>query len=66
MKQTTFEYNILPKHIKEFEPGVALTDYNDGLIFYRRFSNILNDSLLELISKLSMTFGLKFIGAVSN
>ena len=42
---TANEYNILPKHIKEFEPRAALTDDNDGLIFYRRFSNILHDIL---------------------
>ena len=35
------EYNALPEHIKEFEPQIALTDFSDGLVFYRRFANLL-------------------------
>ena len=32
-------------HIKHFEPEQALTDYNDGLVFYRRFSTVLPNIL---------------------
>jgi release factor glutamine methyltransferase len=39
------EYNALPMHIKHFEPEQALTDYNDGLVFYRRFSTVLPNIL---------------------
>ena len=35
------EYNGLPQHIQAFEPKVALTDCNDGLLFYKRFSQLL-------------------------
>ena len=42
---TADEYEKLPKHIKNFEPKIALTDYDDGLLFYRRFANILTDIL---------------------
>ena len=30
----------LKSEVKDFEPEVALTDYDDGLIFYKRFSKI--------------------------
>ena len=39
------EYALLPDHIKNFEPQLALTDSNDGLAFYRRFATILPDIL---------------------
>ena len=35
------EYEGLPPEIKHFEPQVALLGGNDGLEFYRKFSNIL-------------------------
>ena len=31
------DYNVLPKHIKKFEPPLALTDNDDGYIFYKFF-----------------------------
>ena len=31
--------NTLPLEVKNFEPKIALTDYGDGLSFYRNFSN---------------------------
>tara|TARA_B100000029_G_scaffold368455_1_gene362001 strand:+ start:109 stop:957 length:849 start_codon:yes stop_codon:yes gene_type:complete len=42
---TADEYAMLPKHIKNFEPKIALTDSGDGLIFYRRFAHILKKML---------------------
>ena len=42
---TLEEYNKLPKHIKQYEPKIALTDGKDGLTFYKRFANILNNNL---------------------
>jgi len=42
---TADEYECLPSYIKNFEPQIALTDYYDGLLFYRRFANILNNIL---------------------
>ena len=41
------EYRVLMKDVKDFEPELALTDSNDGLTFYKRFANVLN----ELLSK---------------
>ena len=41
------EHRVLMKDVKDFEPELALTDSNDGLTFYRRFANVLN----ELLSK---------------
>ena len=38
---TNNEYHALPEHIKAFEPQIALTDFGDGLVFYKRFSNLL-------------------------
>ncbi len=34
------EMNNLSKEIKNFEPHIALTDFSDGLIFYRRLGEI--------------------------
>ena len=34
------EMNELMKDVKDFEPSYALTDNNDGLTFYRRFSEM--------------------------
>ena len=42
---TEDEFIQLPNHIKKFEPEISLTDYSDGLVFYRRFSSILSDIL---------------------
>jgi len=39
------EYNLLPKHIKKYEPPYALTDYYDGLTFYKRFIYIIKENL---------------------
>ena len=38
-------YHNLPKHIKNYEPRLALTDERDGLVFYRRFAHCLPDIL---------------------
>ena len=43
---TNSEYKALPKHIKDFEPKIALTDQDDGLVFYKRFASILNKLLM--------------------
>ncbi|MBK8946783.1 MAG: peptide chain release factor N(5)-glutamine methyltransferase [Ignavibacteriae bacterium] len=32
------EYNLLEKELLEFEPKIALTDFNDGLSFYKMIS----------------------------
>ena len=32
------EYNLLEKELTDFEPNIALTDFNDGLTFYRNIS----------------------------
>jgi len=42
---TNDEYHALPTHIKDFEPQIALTDFHDGLVFYKRFSNLLPEIL---------------------
>ena len=39
------EYLLLGKDIKDFEPKIALTDLDDGLTFYYRFSKIAQDLL---------------------
>jgi len=44
---STSEYKVLPKHIKDFEPKIALTDQDDGLVFYKRFASILNKILMS-------------------
>ena len=38
---TQKEYSRLPKHITAYEPKIALTDNDNGLLFYKRFANIL-------------------------
>ena len=43
---TNCEYQALPVHIKNFEPAIALTDQNDGLVFYKRFATILSTLLM--------------------
>jgi len=42
---TEDEFSKLPNHIKKFEPEISLTDYSDGLVFYKRFSAILSNIL---------------------
>ena len=39
------DYNKLSSEIKNYEPRQALTDNDDGLIFYRRFAQIMKDIL---------------------
>lgn len=39
------EMKNLPKEIKNFEPHIALTDFDDGLIFYHRLGEIGKDML---------------------
>lgn len=38
------EYNSLPKEIRNFEPGQALTDGKDGLVFYRKMIDLLKNT----------------------
>ena len=42
---TKTEYLSLPKEIKNYEPKIALTDNQDGLLFYRRFAKTLKENL---------------------
>ena len=39
------KFNQLPNHIKKYEPSHALTDYQDGLTFYKRFIHIIKKNL---------------------
>ena len=39
------DYKKLPNYIKKHEPSKALTDYNDGLTFYKRFIPIIKQNL---------------------
>jgi len=39
------DYNVLPKHIKCYEPEIALTDNSNGLIFYKNFVQIAKKNL---------------------
>ena len=39
------EYRSLDEEVKKYEPAKALTDFGDGLIFYRRFSKIIKQIL---------------------
>jgi release factor glutamine methyltransferase len=55
---TQDEYIKLPLEIKNYEPQIALTDHKDGLVFYQRFSQILNNILNPngvFISEISST-----------
>ncbi|MGA2668498.1 MAG: peptide chain release factor N(5)-glutamine methyltransferase [Ignavibacteria bacterium] len=38
------EYNSLPEEIRNFEPGQALTDGKDGLVFYRKMIDLLKNT----------------------
>ncbi len=42
---STEEFEKLDKNVKEFEPEVALTDFGDGLTFYRRYYEVFSDML---------------------
>ena len=44
---TKEEYVDLSNDVKMYEPEIALTDNKDGLSFYNRFSEILNDILMN-------------------
>ena len=44
---STEEFEKLDKNVKEFEPEVALTDFGDGLTFYRRYYEVFSDMLTE-------------------
>ncbi len=39
------EYKSLDEEVKNYEPAKALTDFSDGLNFYRRFAEIIRDLL---------------------
>ena len=39
------EYVELNNEVKNFEPDIALTDFNNGMIFYKRYAEILNELL---------------------
>ncbi len=41
------EFPDLMEDVRDYEPKMALTDYSDGLIFYRRFSQIAKHILKE-------------------
>ena len=44
---TKEQYANLSNDVKGYEPKIALTDNKDGLLFYNRFSEILNDILMN-------------------
>ena len=39
------DYSVLPRHIRCYEPKIALTDNSNGLIFYRNFVHIAKNNL---------------------
>ena len=41
------EYTGLNDEVKNFEPDIALTDFNDGMNFYKRYAEILNEILVD-------------------
>ena len=41
------EYTGLNDEVKNFEPDIALTDFNDGMNFYKRYAEILNEILAD-------------------
>jgi len=51
-------YNLLPKHIKNFEPKIALTDNQDGYLFYKFFANNLY-KLLKPTGVIMLEIGLQ-------
>ncbi len=42
----SIQYNTLQKEIKLFEPAIAVTDFNDGLTFYKKIISMGNDILI--------------------
>ena len=52
------EYRKLDKHIKHYEPRIALTDNNDGLNFYKFFSKNL-EYILNPSGKIIIEIGLE-------
>ena len=50
------EMNALQTEVKDYDPPSALTDYSDGLTFYRHFSEQF-DNLLKLDGYLLLEFG---------
>ena len=47
------DYNNLDNHVRNYEPQIALTDYSDGLSFYRQFAligkHIMHDDSIMLL-----------------
>ena len=41
------EFSNIMEDVRDYEPKIALTDYSDGLIFYRRFSKIAKHIIKE-------------------
>tara|TARA_B100001996_G_C18131524_1_gene389261 strand:- start:169 stop:501 length:333 start_codon:yes stop_codon:yes gene_type:complete len=41
------EFPNLMEDVRDYEPKIALTDYSDGLVFYRRYSKIAKIILKE-------------------
>ena len=52
------DYNLLPKDIKNHEPDLALTDFNDGYTFYKYFAKNINE-LLNPKGKMLLEIGLE-------
>ena len=44
-KDNSNEFPNLMKDVRDYEPKIALTDFSDGLYFYRRYSRIVKDIL---------------------
>lgn len=55
---TKKDYNNLPREIKKHEPAIALTDFDDGLIFYKKIYRHLY-SILKKNGILLIEIGLK-------
>ena len=57
------EYNLLEKELTDFEPNIALTDFNDGLTFYRNISEK-SKSLLKSNGQIYFEVGISQSGKV--
>jgi release factor glutamine methyltransferase len=57
------EYNLLEKELTDFEPNIALTDFNDGLTFYRSISEK-SKSLLKSNGQIYFEVGISQSGKV--